>query len=168
MGTTRAGNISPDSETAFNFDRLMHRIFDATQTNDGTFMSAESNRASNEQEKWSIEGDKKEKDEEKEATAALVELGESQREAREEAERELLKSMQNDYGRTYSDDDLDKLPWVGDMNDIWNIGGKNVSRRGLNDAVKNTRGNLDQIAHNNGWDDKTKAEQDYRLSAREH
>ena len=92
MGTTRAGNISPDSETAFNFDRLMHRIFDATQTNDGTFMSAESNRASNEQEKWSIEGDKKEKDEEKEATAALVELGESQREAREEAERARIKA----------------------------------------------------------------------------
>lgn len=92
MGTTRAGNISPDSETAFNFDRLMHRIFDATQTNDGTFMSAESNRASNEQEKWSIEGVEKEKKEESEKTAALVELGESQREAREEAERARIKA----------------------------------------------------------------------------
>lgn len=146
MGTTRAGNISPDSETAFNFDRLMHRIFDATQTNDGTFMSAESNRASNEQEKWSIEGDKKEKDEEKEATAALVESIESERETREEAERERIRSIQDDYNHTFTNEELDQMEWNGDRNAIWTIGGRQISRNQLFNATKNARANWENSA----------------------
>lgn len=149
-------------ETATNFDKLMEQVFTAGGKIDiGNYAV---NLANQQKSKDDLETILKNEEKDDDAKANLVAAGEQLESDRKEQERERIRDMQNDYSQTYSDDDLDKLAWVGDMNDVWNIGGMNVSRRGLNDAVKNTRRNLNQIANDNGWDDATKADQDHWLS----
>jgi hypothetical protein len=45
-----------------------------------------------------------------------------------EEQRQQRSIDQDNYNRTYSNNDLDRMEWRGDMNEVWNIGGNNVSR----------------------------------------
>lgn len=49
------------------------------------------------------------------------------------------KIDQDNYNRTYSNDELDQMEWSGDANDVWNIGDIFVSRRNAYDAGKRAR-----------------------------
>ncbi|OYU75730.1 MAG: hypothetical protein CFE32_13190, partial [Alphaproteobacteria bacterium PA3] len=48
---------------------------------------------------------------------------------------------QNDYSKTYSNDQLDAMEWKGDENEVWNIGGVNISRKDAFGAGKKARDN---------------------------
>jgi hypothetical protein len=48
---------------------------------------------------------------------------------------------QNDYSKTYSNDQLDSMEWKGDENSVWNIGGINISRKDAFGAGKKARDN---------------------------
>lgn len=70
---------------------------------------------------------------------------------------------QNDYSKTYTNDQLDQMEWVGDENEIWEVLGKKASRRQHYEAMKQTRNDLEKIAIENNWSAQKKADEDKLL-----
>lgn len=64
--------------------------------------------------------------------------------AREEAERERIRSIQDDYNHTFTNEELDQMEWNGDHNAIWTIGGRQISRNQLFNATKKARTNWEE------------------------
>lgn len=85
MGNSHSGNAN--FEGAFDYNKLMKRIFDATQTGEPDFLTAESARESRQQEKWSLEGIQKQKEDEDKEANALTEVAEFTAQLREEQAR---------------------------------------------------------------------------------
>jgi hypothetical protein len=56
-----------------------------------------------------------------------------------EEQRQQRAIDQDNYNRTYSNNDLDRMEWRGDMNEVWNIGGNNVSRADAFNGGKKAR-----------------------------
>lgn len=144
------------------FAEKMRRTFDSVNEIEASFVANEALRANDQDNVGFIEsGEKSEKEKkDREALAAYQDMIDAEAESRE-AE---IRRMQDDYSRTYSDDELDMMEWRGDKNAAWTMGGKQKSRAQWYDAMKSARAQWGNSAEAQAMSPEDRAKVDASLS----
>ncbi len=60
---------------------------------------------------------------------------------------------QRDLEETFSESQIDSMQWVGDPDEVWDLGGITASRKDLLAGAKAARSNLKKLATKDGWSD---------------
>jgi hypothetical protein len=92
-------------------------------------------------------------------------LGDFVMDARRDRQQQAQQKIdQDNYNRTYSNDQLDTMEWQGDADDIWNISGVNISRKDAFGAGKKARDNWNNSPDAKAMSPEDKAKVDLQFS----
>lgn len=148
-------------KSAIDFDTLNARFFDNAQEID--IANYVVNSANQQKSKDDLETVRKNEEKEEEAKSNFAGMVEKIESDREEQERERIREQQDDYSKTFSNDEIDMMDWKIDPNTVWTIGGTTTSVANLLNAGKNARNrwNNSVAAQNMSPEDRAKVDQQF-------